>query len=645
MAKKITATLIILIFSLYNSWSSDQILGNNIVSPETNGLIPVTNQIILDSAKLSFDNGNSVMNLLENKGLFLINSNIGTSGDLYFRGFGSSDIMFYLDGIPMNEPLNRNIDLNNYSVSVKDKIIFSPHPSVLIGANAFGGALNLVSPRAERNYTDLDFNLNNRVNISANTIGSIFSKNFYYNIKASYTKKKDNSLQIYSNPYENISNEERSSIFSKFGYSFTDSSEIAAIATIGIRDINSTQNEYLNNLNYKNSMVAMLYKHKLNDKLSIKGNVYSQNSEEIDNYNISRITPYPYSYNVSSLKIANNSYGMSIIAAAQYDELPPMNLMVNIKRDILHRKEDTLNTILYDQQLYNIGLEQLFPVSDKLSALMGTNLEVLEPISSISYQLPKGDYNINYQIFLNYYYNKEFKLFANLSKKSRFPTMIELFSIFNPLNTNYYARNDSLISEKGYFSEIGFDWNINQYLPSFSFFNVNYTIYYHQMRDLIQIITLQNKAEFSNSRKNFIIGTDLNLSAKYDDLFFDINLQYLYPGTKEVLENAAPEMLFKPEYIFRTNLKYYFKTGTELIFEATAVGKQYYSTSARGTASEFSLFNFTVHQNLSPFSFSLKDTFLYLRVNNLANRKYESLNFHLYPVREFIIGLRTNFTI
>ncbi len=82
---------------------------------------------------------------------------VGSDFDLSINGMYGNSIKYFIDGIPMNSKGN-NINLANLPINIVERIeIYKGVVPAFLGADALGGAINIVTKKDKKNYLDFSY--------------------------------------------------------------------------------------------------------------------------------------------------------------------------------------------------------------------------------------------------------------------------------------------------------------------------------------------------------------------------------------------------------------------------------------------------------------------------------------------------------
>ncbi len=82
---------------------------------------------------------------------------LGSSFNLLLNGFANNQVRFFIDGVPMDN-FGSSLTLNNIPVNLVSRIdIYKGVIPVFLGADALGGAINVITDQKKRNFADVAY--------------------------------------------------------------------------------------------------------------------------------------------------------------------------------------------------------------------------------------------------------------------------------------------------------------------------------------------------------------------------------------------------------------------------------------------------------------------------------------------------------
>lgn len=115
---------------------------------------------------------------------------VGSDFNLTLNGFSGNHIRFFIDGIPMDN-MGSSFQMNNIPINLAERVeVYKGVTPIWLGSDALGGAVNIVTNGAQRNYLDVSYGYG-----SFNTHRTV--------VNAAATSKKGLTLQLHA--YQNYS--------------------------------------------------------------------------------------------------------------------------------------------------------------------------------------------------------------------------------------------------------------------------------------------------------------------------------------------------------------------------------------------------------------------------------------------------------
>lgn len=125
-------------------------------------------------------------------GLTVRDAGARNEGIFYLRGFDQRRVPVFIDGTPVYIPYDASVDINRLSTASLGEItVEKGMPSIMLGGNAMGGAINLVSRRPDKRL-EINGEVNTLWNASLNA-GSRLKK-FYVQLGGDWLKRPDMRL-------------------------------------------------------------------------------------------------------------------------------------------------------------------------------------------------------------------------------------------------------------------------------------------------------------------------------------------------------------------------------------------------------------------------------------------------------------------
>lgn len=122
---------------------------------------------------------------------------LGSNFNFSLNGFSGNQVKFFLDGIPMDN-FGSSFNLSNMSVNMAERVdIYKGVLPVNLGADALGGAVNIVS-RKDANYLDVAYSIGS-FNTHRASINGAFTDKSGFTLRANaFYNYSDNNYKVYA---------------------------------------------------------------------------------------------------------------------------------------------------------------------------------------------------------------------------------------------------------------------------------------------------------------------------------------------------------------------------------------------------------------------------------------------------------------
>lgn len=464
---------------------------------------------------------------------------LGSFSDLSLRGASSSQVMVFMDGIPLNDSSGGGVDLSNISLSDVDSIeVYKGVTPINFGRASIGGALNIKTKRALKEKLKADLLLGYG-SFNSLKIAPFFSNKygkFDYLLSTEYMSSKNNFTFLNDNgtKWNNNDDEYQKRNNAKF-YHWNTLLNFAYDISNDTRLIFSEQlflkNQHLPSWNNRPDIDTSFYTLRNINALKLIVN-------DIANKSINSATRLDFSYKKELYDDRNSGVGLG----KQYDEYRTFSYgfnqffewvtTYNVLSSVfdLHKEDyksrDLLNLSTQDpsSRIYSsIAVEDKIILFDN-SFIINPAL-VFEHYSNnfkSSAKPREGENNyLNPRMGLKYSLLNSLVLKTNLAKYVREPSFFELFG-----DRGLFVGNDELTAEKGINFDIGIEFeekllvkNIDKVCFAVSYFRTD-------VKDVISYVYnargVGKAMNISNSIINgmeFLLGLDffklLALSSSY----------------------------------------------------------------------------------------------------------------------------------
>lgn len=277
----------------------------------------------------------------------------------------------------------------------------------------------------------------------------------------------------------------------------------------------------------------------------------------------------------------------------------------------------------FEADLYNLALEHTLPLEGDLTLLWGLGYNYFKPLKAADKPLPKASHSWNPQVALLYAPTKGLSVRASLGKKTRFPSLKELYS-------DYAGGNPNLGPEKnvGYELDLGYQFSKVRLWANYFFNNVT---------DLIQY----NRAlkQYENVGRAVLEGLETGLTYQpREGLLLKASYTYLWARDRS-LDRTLPR---RPRHkaLFEAKFNLPWRVLLDLRGTYTAEQVDYLKDGTVIKLDDYLLIDLNLEKGFSWRNRGYGDVFL--TVTNLTDRNYDDGHGPM-PGRNFLAGLRIRF--
>ncbi len=123
---------------------------------------------------------------------------VGAEANINLNGFTGRHVRTFIDGVPMNGA-NASFRINNIPAEMIERIeIYKGVVPITFGADALGGAVNIVTRRSKRNYANLSYTFGSfNTHKSTLRIGQRLTNNISFELNA-YQNYSDNNYKVFT---------------------------------------------------------------------------------------------------------------------------------------------------------------------------------------------------------------------------------------------------------------------------------------------------------------------------------------------------------------------------------------------------------------------------------------------------------------
>lgn len=554
---------------------------------------PVSIEVI-DQEEIEESNAKNLADLLDTYTGVYIKDNGSQAGtkSAKIRGASSDQVLILLDGVPYNDPHNGGLDLSNVSSENIERVEIIKGPaSVIYGANAMGGVINIITKEIEdTSVTKLNLGLgSDNTNIYKLSHNEKFDE---FGIYLSYLDKN-------SDTYLEENNLEQENIFLKINNEISRYSDITFTFNNNISDkviSNSEQNDEEQNLS--------LSWERQTEAVETNLRIYKNDRER----------EFP-----SSGSLHDKEQTAFILNNTNYLDFHRFNYGIEIKKDevtstnIKNEKKENINKALFFKDNWNFN--------SKLDFTLAARYDDHEEYGS----------NLSPQAAINYNLNENYKTFISYSEAFRAPTFDDLYG-FYPANLDWgylgFEGNPDLEAEESDNYEIGLKFDSVVGRGTVSYF----------YREVTNLITSDNSVS-PNTMKNIddkseFRGIELNINKELTrKLSSSFNYTYL-----DSQDNNGDRIAGNPYHNAKISLNY---RKDEKRF---SISGKLISDNIDGFSGTEMPSYFVVDSSINiPIKLVNKKMDLSFEINNLFDKDYEVVDGYPMPGRNYMLSIDTKF--
>lgn len=560
------------------------------------------------------------------------------------RGFEQRQVHIYLDGVPISLPYNGLVDISQLTGDNFESIrVAKGASSVLYGANTLGGTINLITALPSRTFSyKLRAETSPKGKFFGNFLVSGSWQRLRYHVSLALDKSPDYTLPRNVPFMDNEDGGERNN--SSYGkqsgslkmqYSLNSANRIGAHLNIIDNRLDVPPNALVERPRYwkfpewKKNVFSLNTEHIFTSRFLLRSIWFYDNYRNIlESYDDDTYTTQTQRYAFTSI-YDDYSLGGIIYPHLSWSSDNISRGIISYKQDVHREKADpTSDFSKYSTYILTVGAEHEVNFYEDWQAMLGVDGDYLKPLSAEGLALRDPIFLINAQISCRYHSSGNWEIYGSLGRKTRFPTMKELYS--EQLGRN--IPNPDLHYEQSLNSELGGRWITSEgYLES--------SIFQHYLTDCIENVQIEKGIQqYQNIGKALSRGFEIDLQQKWK--FFDISANYIYLQARNKTANRTSQYLeYRPTHQLHGLL--YFKPLPFLLLgiEGGYFADQYYQNPDNllwEKLNDYGLLSIKGDWNF------LRPITIYLRVNNLLDTFYYSEYGVPMPGREFLMGIRVN---
>ena len=494
-------------------------LGEVVITGEAETITQVTTVETVDREQLDLTNATDVSEAIES--LPGISVSVGTKNEAYVnvRGFNQRYVPIFYDGIPLYLPNDGYVDTSELSTgNVSQVTVTKGAASVLYGANTMGGVINIVSMKPEKTIEgSYKVEIGNNGRQGTLNLGSKLDR-FYFQggitglTSGGYEMSNDFTPVPTSDPrdwYEDggeRDNSDEESVTGSFKAGFTpvEGHEYA----LGIQHVTSERGlppnvyedesqRYWRFTEWEKTTYYFIGDSKLTDDLSAKTRLYHDTYYNVlDSYDDQTYSSQDKRYAFHST-YDDHTNGGSVVLRSTHIDKNTLSFSFHYKDDV-HEEQDDRGEVWerYEAETFSLGLEDDIKINDHLAVVLGVSYDLQKEKEAFdgTGQMPLRDDDDSWNglVGVNYRFEDDTQVHASVARKSRFPTLSELYSGYLGRN----IANPSLEKEQSTNYEVG----VERPLPWDSFAGVSF--FYSDFQDKIGEETIIVDGESYDYKKN-----------------------------------------------------------------------------------------------------------------------------------------------
>lgn len=526
----------------------------------------VTTVDVVNREQIDLTTSNNVSEALNTlPGVFI---SVGNKNERNFnvRGFNERYVPVLYDGIPIYVPNDGYVDTGKLPTgNISQITVTKGVSSVLYGPNTMGGVINIVSKKPVERFegnASVEYSQEDTWNTTLN-LGSKLDK-FYITAGGGYVNSDGFRLSDDFTPTENENGGTRDNSDSKqwngafkAGFTPAEGQEFA----VGVNHVKSEwglppnaydeRPRYWRFTDWKKTTYYLIGDSRITDGLTAKVRAFHDTYFNVlDSYDDDTYSAETMRYAFHST-YDDYSNGGSLVLHAKYIPRNTLGFSFHYKQDV-HREQDDYGADWerYESKILSYGLEDAIQVTETVSAVVGASYDVQKPEYANGGPLRDDDTSFNPQAGINWSVLKDTTLYASVGKKTRFPTLLELYSGLFDRN----VPNPNLEKEEA----VNYEAGVRQNLPLKTFAEFN--LYYSDVKNLIVSKELPSgDDQFQNVGKARYQGFEVNLNTGFVPRN-DIRLSYTYldagdksPNSKTGHLEETPKHKFYVSDLFKLN--------------------------------------------------------------------------------------------
>lgn len=531
---------------------------------------------------------------------------LGASRTIRMRGSTAAQILVSVDGRPVNNPRDGEVDLSTLSLDNIEHIEVVHGPgSSLYGASAMGGIVNIITknpPKENKFETEFTSSYGSfNTYIERLTQGGRLS-DFGYIVTGEYETSegsRDNSEYVAKD------------INSKFEYQINDSnklnlnsgfsrSKLGTPGSVTSFDADDKQAALKN-------FIDASWSFKISDTANLLARVYHNYDRlEFMENTAGSIWDTALNKDIHTTKVQGYQFQLDKRFFEAYQAIFGFDYTGNLN--------DSTTSAKHEYAVRAVYLENKFDLFKRLNIDFGARIDDYSNFGT----------EINPSFSAVYKFNPDLKLRGSISRSFRAPTFNDLYWP----DQGWAVGNPNLNPEKGVTGEVGLDAKINKYISSgISYYRSGYS-------QLINWVDTAGVSKPVNIGSAVIDGIEFeNRIYPINNLEFDINYTFL----RAVDEKANKYLVYQPRHKVDCALKYKDIDGFIFELKGQFTNTRYADALNTIKVKRFFVFGLNVQKKIR------EGLTCFVDIENILNRKYQVIRDYPMPGFDITGGVKVNF--
>lgn len=561
---------------------------------------------------------------------------VGGKGESYvrIRGLRQREIAVLINGLPLASPYDGQIDLSNIPIDSIEKIeVVKGAASVMYGSNTMGGVINIITKKSDGstkrslssevsagNSYELGTTLEGSINsLRYMVVASTFNKD-YYPLSSDYEEELNQGTG-------NRLNSDRDGWQSMvtLGWDGTNNSRNSiSIQTVNVEKglphhESDKKAKFWRFTDWETTGIDWIHEKNFNH-LNIKSKLfYNTYKNTLDGYDDITYSTQD-SKNAFTSSYDDSSYGGDVFAKYSVNKNSLLKFALRARKDN-HKEQADIGELWenYTGSYLSLPFEYEYKTSFNWTIVAGISFDMMT-IEEFNNVDSHNEWEMNPQLAVLIPLNDNLNFKTSYSKKTRFPTLKELFSTT--------SGNPELNSMKNTISEAGIE-----YIP-FEGLNLSFVAYSNNVTDLIYRI--QKNDPYQNIDKASFNGFETEVTW-IAGRYFVINGSYAYLNAKDKSSNSGMYIEYRPKHQLDLFLDFLLPANTKLTISGYYISSQiYYNDDIEQSLEATTLLNLRLSKNFDKFE-------LYAFIKNITDELYYESEGYPLEGRTWAVGLKCNF--